>query len=95
MDDFSDRIFIAELEEMLARDARTIRCWVRDAKRVYDVAGGLPADGGYLPEDLWPTREENGRGRIFWRSDQLDGVKAFAAEKERRKGWQGASTTTP
>ncbi len=94
MDDFSDRIFIAELEEMLARDARTIRCWVRDAKRMSILAGGAETDG-YLPSELWPEREENGRGRIFWRQDQIDGLKAFAAEKDRRKGWQGASTTTP
>ena len=94
-EDYSDRIFISELEGILERDAKTIRCWVRDARKVFVAIGALPAGGGYLPQLLWPDREENGRGRIFWSSDQISGLKAFAAEKDRRKGWQGATAQAP
>ncbi len=94
-DEYHGRIFISDLEEILERDARTIRCWVRDARKIFEAAHSLPVGFGYLPQELWPEREDGGRGRIFWHQGQIDGLKAFAAEKDRRRGWQGATAPTP
>lgn len=86
-----DQIFMAELQDLLGRNERTIRCWVRDAARMARVAGeGVDLPDGYLPSGLRPQQEENGRKRIFWSPDQIDGLRAFAEEKDRRKGWQAS-----
>lgn len=90
----TDRIFIAELEQLLGRNERTIRSWIRDATRIRESVGIVPAGAGYLPRSLWPEQENAGRRRIFWRWDQVDGLVAFAADKDSRRGWQSASTAS-
>ncbi len=93
--DHPDKIFISELgrDDMLGRNERTIRTWVRDARKMFDAVGSVP--DGYLPVELWPSNEDGGRRRIYWLHEQLDGLRAFAEEKDRRKGWQGATVPTP
>ncbi len=89
-----NRIFIVELgrDDMLGRNERTIRSWVRDARAMFDALGHVP--DGYLPEDLWPTREDSGRRRIFWYEYQLVGLRDFADDKSSSRGWKTKPCST-
>lgn len=84
------QIFIAELEELIGRNERTIRTWIRDARKIAEIAGNRDLPDGYLPVDLWPDQECVGRRRIFWREGQVVGLKDFADDKSARRGWPGA-----
>lgn len=86
----SDVIYIMEMASALKRDEHTVRRWVRDSEIIFVEAGFIPNDRGYLPRELWPEREEEGRGRIYWNLDQVDGMKDFAKMKAARKGWAGS-----
>ncbi len=85
-----DQIFIGELEQILDRDNRTIRTWVRDAQRISKALGGQEPPDEYLQSDLWPSQEDSGRRRIFWWPDQIVGLKDFADDKSARRGWQAS-----
>lgn len=61
--------------------------WVRDARRVLDLAGSLPNDRGLMPVDLWPSREDHGHRRIYWLSEQIDDLLRFSEVKRERQGW--------
>lgn len=78
------KIYIAEMALELARSEHTIRQWLREKKRA-------PDDITCLPDDLIPHRE-GGRDRIFWLPEQLSGMRTFADERERRRGWQGQTS---
>lgn len=93
MDD-TDKILLTELQQIIGRDRRTIDSWVREARRISDITGQDPPDG-YLPRALWPENEDWGHKRVFWPRDDvvIDGLKAFAAEKDRRKGFQKLPAT--
>ncbi len=91
MNDGDDKILLADLALQLDRDAHTVRRWVRDAENVRRIAGRLPTDMGFLPEHLWPGRESGGRHRIYWTTEQVEGMRAFAAEKAGRMGWQAGT----
>lgn len=69
----SSRIYIAELAAMLEprRAVHTIRQWVAQ---------------GLLPDHLQPGRE-GGRDQLFWTADQVEGIQAFARERDARRGW--------
>jgi len=85
-----DQIFIGELEQILDRDNRTIRTWVREAKSVASYRPDGEPPEGYLPRDLWPDQEGGGRRRIFWSHDQIVGLRDFAEDKSARRGWQAS-----
>lgn len=84
-------VFIADMASRIGREEHTVRRWVRESEKVFGYAGDVPEDQGFLPRDMWPEREEDGRKRIWWRADQIDDLKDFAEVKGRRKGWHGSS----
>lgn len=91
VDEGAERIYMHQLTELLDRDHRTIRAWVRDAERHYETAGPVaigitPPDPGILPRPLLPARE-GGRKRLYWIPDQLDGLREFAQRKRQMAGW--------
>jgi len=90
-DDDDDRVYIGEMAQALERRVGTIRAWVQSARNIHDLLGHLPEGGCYLPQDLWPAREEAGYHRLYWTADQVDGLRAFAEEMSRRKGWKRAA----
>lgn len=75
------KIYIAEMASELTRAEHTIRQWLREKARA-------PEDPNALPDELVPHRE-GGRARIYWTIEQLAGMRAFAAERDGRRGWQG------
>jgi hypothetical protein len=85
------RIYIADMASRIGREEHTVRRWVRESEKVFGYAGDVPEDQGFLPRDLWPERETDGRKRIWWRADQIDELKAFATVKGSRKGWRGGA----
>lgn len=78
-----DRIYLEVMAAELHRAPHTIRQWLREKERE-------PANRDNLPDELVPHRE-GGRAKIFWTASQLEGMRAFAAARERRRGWQAAS----
>lgn len=72
-----DRIYIAEMANELGRAEHTIRQW-------------LNRDD--FPKELEPDRE-GGRNKIFWTRDQLEGMQAYAAEREANRGSWGRGPT--
>jgi 3'-phosphoadenosine 5'-phosphosulfate (PAPS) 3'-phosphatase len=77
-----DRIYLPELTEILGRNQRTIRNWIRDSERFI----GTDDSKQFLPYHLWPNRE-GGRQRLYWTPDQIDGLKEFANLKNKLRGW--------
>ena len=80
MSDGDGKIYLPEMAAELSRAEHTLRSWLRDKERA-------PQDPDQLPDDLVPHRE-GGRQRIYWTPDQLHGMREYAAERERRRGWQ-------
>jgi len=84
------RVFIGAMARILKRYEHTVRRWVKESEAIYEIVGEVPEGKGFLPQDLWPEREPEGRRRIFWWSDQIEGMQEFAALKELRQGWHGS-----
>jgi hypothetical protein len=90
----NERIFIADVAKVLGRYEHTVRRWVRESEKIFGMAGFVPDDQGLMPQDLWPEREGAGRKRIWWKTDQIDALKEFAAMKASRKGWSGGRSSS-
>lgn len=84
------RIFIASMARILDRYEHTVRRWFKESEAIYDIVGEVPDGRGFLPHELWPNREPEGRRRLFWRPEQVEGMQEFAHVKELRKGWAGS-----
>ena len=84
------RVFLPELAKLLDRREHTIRRWIGEARKVYSLLGGEkpPPEEGFLPDELWPQEETEGRRRMYWSADQVDGLREFAEAKAGRRGWQ-------
>jgi hypothetical protein len=80
------RIYLSDLAVQLGRKKRTIRSWVYDAVRLFELVGNVP--DGALPRHLWPKREEEGRLRLYWLPEQVEELMKFADDRESRQGWQ-------
>lgn len=74
-----DRIYLGEMAEHLDRAEHTIRQWLREKVRE-------PNNTDNLPDELVPDREPP-RNKIFWTRAQLVGMRAYALEREGRRGW--------
>jgi hypothetical protein len=90
-----DRVFLPELAEMLGRTEKAIRTWIGEARKVYALLDGRrpPVEEGFLPDELWPQIEEEGRRRMYWTTDQVKGMREFAEAKAGRRGWQAMRST--
>lgn len=80
-----DKVYIEAMAEMLDRSVHTIRQWLREKERE-------PGNPVNLPDSLVPSRE-GGRQKIYWIYGQVDGMRAFADERESRRGWQGQAAS--
>lgn len=80
-----DKVYIEAMAAELVRSVHTLRQWLREKERE-------PANPANLPDELVPSRE-GGRAKIFWTHGQLAGMRAFAEERERRRGWQGQAAS--
>jgi hypothetical protein len=89
-----DRVYLPELAQKLGRREHTIRRWLGEARKMYSLLGGRkpPPEEGFLPDDLWPQEEPDGRRRMYWTVDQVEGMHEFAEAKAGRRGWQTMRT---
>jgi hypothetical protein len=85
-----DRVYLPELAQQLGRQQHTIRRWLGEARKMYSLLEGRkpPPEEGFLPDELWPMEEPDGRRRMYWTKDQVEGMREFAEAKAGRRGWQ-------
>jgi len=67
----TDRIYIRDASELINRRMDTIRKW--EGK-------------GVLPKKLRPKRENNGRMQRYWTMAQIEGIKKWLKDTDRRPG---------
>lgn len=70
MDSNADRIYIDDIAVRIGRAAHTVRQWVRRPDFPAALAPGL----------------EGGRNKLYWTEDQVQGLRAYAAERESLRG---------
>lgn len=74
-----DRIYINEAADMLHRQPDTLRKW---------------ESRGELPKTMLPKREKNGRKRRYWTPAQIEKIKQWMIDTDRRPG-KGLPTYDP
>lgn len=67
----ADRVYIREAAEILNRRMDTLRRWERP---------------GVLPKHLKPHREKTGRRWRYWSRQQIEGIKKWLVDTDRRPG---------
>lgn len=73
----NEEITLSDLVKIVERKPHTIRQYLKRAD---------------FPDELRPD-VANGRGKMVWRAEQIEGWKDYVRERDSHRGWHGSLST--